>query len=346
MKKRIVLLGLIFVFILSLNLSAFTSSKVEGIVVDEDTGEPIEGANVYLRAAFPKYLTVKHEMEWETSTDSEGYFKFDIKQNLKRLHLICYIQVKKRGYIPFIPKYYFKYLKKKAKADVFRVFEISEGVIKHVRIKLKRGGIIKGKFKAKDSEGIFPLSNFGLFLRRKTNPCPEILRDEKSSDYTIAFLHMDENGYVEINGVKSYDDYYMEFVFGGYSAKYIKNISVNKGEVVNIEKTIDLTDPTGVKGEVTVNSEKVYYIFLYIWPSNLKEIEEKKNNTCYFQIKRDNKFFCKGLDPGMYNLRIAVEIKNRGANGAKKYIKKLTIRIEEGITKKLNINLREEDRVR
>ncbi len=43
---------LFVVVICSINLSAFVSSRIEGVVVDKETGKPIEGAEVRLCESF------------------------------------------------------------------------------------------------------------------------------------------------------------------------------------------------------------------------------------------------------------------------------------------------------
>jgi len=343
LKGKVLMVMLVVVMFFSIvpNLEAFISSRIEGVVYDKETGKPIEGAEVILTASIiPQYLLYGENLKWKAKTNTKGFFKLKIRENLKRFKYIFSLQIKKEGYISFIPEYYKKYVKKNATKKALKSFYLKEGQIKYFKIALKKGGIIKGKIMTKDEKGEHPL-RADFFLQRKNNPNPNVLQNSKY--YNINYIGLDDNGFFEVKGLEPSDDYYLRFLINGYPEKYINKIKVKRGEITNIKKTFDLTDQTGIEGEITIKGtipkNMNYTVFL---TKELKREDKHIKAACFYnsKYKKRNKYFCKNMSPGIYKLIVFAYIDNL----EKGYSKKIIVQIKKNITTKKNINLVEEVR--
>lgn len=336
-KMRAIKLLILVVFIVVLfqaNMDAKISSRVEGVVTDKDTGIPIEGAKVTLHIGYMRtdYFVTNREIEWETVTNSKGYFRFNIGIPLTRVNEF-YVQCSKKDYIPSIPELYKAYSKPEFVKENFRVFKLNEGQIKHLKIELEKGGILKGKIFKKEPSGITPLSYAGGFLKRKSNPDEKRL-EEAISGYKIEHIDADEKGEFEIHSIEPYDNYYITFVLNGYPLIDVSDIKVNKYTTEMVEIILDLTDQTGIEGIITVGALPAKSGYIYI----IRDVpisQLKKNDISSFDIYENNingKYSCKGLNPGVYRMSVHV------SNGNVRYDKDFIIEIEKGITKVFNID--------
>ena len=324
--KRIFVFILFVVVICSINLSAFVSSTIEGVVYDKETGKPIEGAEVILKAVDSTFYPL---FSWETKTDKKGYFKFEIKFHLK--HLKEYLQVEKEGYISYIPYVYLRYCKRDKRGKIHKLFKIKEGEIKHFKIALKSGGGIKGRFMMKEEDGIKPLKEFGFMIKRETNPLPGLLKDKEY--YEIKYVETDKDGYFEAKGIEPYDNYYLEILLNGYAVRYIKKISIRKNSITEINKIFDFRDQTGIKGEVFVNRNKAENVIIVLrYLENGKKQISKEYCGCGYMNYHSNKYFCKGLKPGVYEV-----IAYAGVKKKRSVKKRFKINIVKGKLKVLNI---------
>ena len=325
---RFLFVILFAVIICSIRLSAFVSSNIEGVVVDKDTGKPIEGARVVLKAVDSTFYPL---FSWETKTDKKGYFKFEIKFHLK--HLKEYLQVEKKGYISYIPYVYLRYCKRDKRGKIHKLFKIKEGEIKHIKIGLEKGGTVKGRLKIKDDKDERALSDFGFYMVRERNPAPEFLSKEKY--YFIKYIKTNKEGYFEASGIEPYDDYLFILNINGYLTKYIENINIKKNQVCEINKTLDLSDQTGVKGEVFFNNNSIRDLTVILW--YLEDgVKRSSRILCIYKNHKNGKYFCKGLKAGLYKMKIIA-----GINDTKRTIigKDFMIKVVKGETRKFNINL-------
>jgi len=299
--KRIFLLTVLAVFILGIfqgNLYSLISSRIEGIVLDADTGIPIKGAELILYQ-FSVKINAKI-FDFKTISDGNGKFVFDSEkvEYLISPNFYYLVQCKHKNFVdlyPDVPEDIGEYLKDK----VFNIFALKEGEIKFLKIKLDKGGSIEGNVKYNDGTGLKPLKNYSFELIRELNPygIPDAIR----GPYKYAQITTDENGNFLKSGIPPNSGYYFGYIFNGYPIKYSKNFSVIKGVKIRIDEIIDLSDKTGVRGTVTINGKV---------PNNgvelsmfLENRKDSKNSFCNFSSEL-NHYFCLNLKPGKYNLTI------------------------------------------
>ncbi len=140
----------LFGVVVSINLSAFVSSRIEGVVVDKETGKPIEGAEVILCKGDIKDYRMSNTMT-SAYTDSEGKFKINL---VAKRGYRYFIIVVKKGYATYGHVYDLK----KATTNDFpganfwniigpkdesRWFTIKEGNIKYFRIGMEKEAILE-----------------------------------------------------------------------------------------------------------------------------------------------------------------------------------------------------------
>jgi hypothetical protein len=310
------------------NISAKISSRIEGIVSDKDTGEPIEGAKIILYSGSLSRANIFIRlMQWETATDSKGYYKFEINIPARGK---WYLKCSKKGYIPFMPEHYYAYGKNELLPDIYRVFSLNEGLIKHFKIELEKGGTLKGKVFKKEVSGITPFSFVGGFLERKSNPDEDLL-EERKSGYEMAHIKADENGEFEIKSILPYDNYYVIFVIENYVNEIVENVRIRKNESEVIEITIDLTNQTGIEGVIKIGENSAEGGRVLLIKDGLSSKITQKDGCVSIPDKNGN-YSCQGLNPGIYRMYISTNV------GDIEYEKDIIVEIKEGVTKILNID--------
>jgi hypothetical protein len=307
------------------------SSRVQGKVIDKDTKQPIQGAKVqliYLWAGSTKRI---REPDQETLTDQKGKFKFDVKylRGLADFYLKC----EKKGYISLIPSYYERYGKDEKFLEITKLFTLEEGQIKHFAIELEKGGGIKGTIYKKEASGISPFSDISGFIGRNTNPDVNFLKDDADC-YDIAHIKADENGKFEIDGIEPYDDYYIIFLKNGYKIPDIKGIKIEKNITESFEYVIDLTDQTGIEGYIKIGQDFASYGLVWMYKYNPYKTPLTENDSGVCNVSKNGYYFCKGLNPGTYILRISIHTED-GLKKTGEYM----VEIISGSTKLFNINL-------
>lgn len=323
--KFLVLLVLTICFF-QFSLFSRISSRVEGKVIDKDTGQPIEGAEVHLFnvAPRPNYLRL---LEWEKVTDKKGKFMFEVPSfNIPQSY---YIQCKKKGYISLIPDYYFRYKKKEKFPEIAKFFVMGNGEVKHFVIELEKGGTLKGTILKRKPTGVSPFSQVGGFLKRKNNPNENYLQDYKYG-YNIAHIDADENGKFEIIGIEPFDDYFIKFVLNGYSDRTIENIKIEKNQSENIEYIIDLTNQTGIEGIIRIGKHLAERGSILMYKINSGSLVY--SDICGCRLENDGSYFCKGVNPGTYLMKVTASDENDS------YEKEFIVEIIEGKTKNFDIN--------
>jgi hypothetical protein len=320
MRVKIFLLILLAVGLFPGILFPGISSRVEGIVSDKDTDLPIAGVEVT--------LILDHgfeTMEWKAKTDKNGYFRFDNQVYARGYYLQCY----KRGYIPFLPEYY-QSVKKELFRKVYQTFNLKEGQIKHVRIKLEKGGTLKGVLYKKDLSGVSVFKNKSMFLGRKRSS-DEHLFPEHVTELGNIEVVTNERGEFEIDGLESSDEYFIEFLSFGYIYPTFRNIKIKKNEVTNIDFTVDLSNQTGVKGVIKINGE-----IPHLGNVTMTPITPGNSNllwVCLSAINENGEYSCQGLPPGKYRMEILFYYDEDS-----EMKKELIVIIEQGRTKTINFD--------
>jgi hypothetical protein len=153
------------------NLFPFIASRIEGNVVDRDTGMPIVDAQAYLLYdedyLFKAYSQLKQHLkfEWDKKTDKNGFFRFD---NLpKGEYYVCIYREGYEYYGPIrkVPDYVHKdslerdpdirFISRNIKGRIY----LKEGEIKHLKIKLAKEAVLEINFTRKTPKGTEPLAS-------------------------------------------------------------------------------------------------------------------------------------------------------------------------------------------
>ncbi|MCP4148630.1 MAG: hypothetical protein GY757_12865, partial [bacterium] len=129
------------------DISAKISSRIEGRVVDYDTGEPLKDVEVLLYY-YKEQRSVANRI---TKTDTKGCFSIFPRSKLPRRF---FMNFKKQGYCDFIKKSAFKSSRNPQKA--LNLATIAEGERRFFDIKLRKGCLIKGTVYIKDQTGVRP----------------------------------------------------------------------------------------------------------------------------------------------------------------------------------------------
>jgi hypothetical protein len=294
--KSLILLTSIIVFFGSIsNLSAGISSRIEGVIVDRDTNQPIEGARVVLYLDNREYKSTK--------TDKKGYFKFEQRQVIAGQEY--YIQCSAKGYIPFLPEYYSSEVKSEYFNEIFRVFNLREGQIKHLKISLEKGGILKGTIFKKDASGTSSFKDVTLFLKKKKKPDEYFLEDNEQ--FIVESSHTDENGEfiffdLEPSDDSISDEYVIDLDKSGYVLPIVRNIKIKKSEETQLDYTVEFANLPVIKGTVRINGElpmkgtaRLYSLF---------PVEEDAIKTFGSELDENGNYFFYGIRPGKYELVI------------------------------------------
>ncbi len=337
MKLKAILLAVIAVFILQGELFPRITCRIEGTVEDKDTKEPIAGAVVRM------FSTEKPRVvQQEVRTDRNGCFIF------KDSYIIpgeYFLQCYKKDYVPFLPDYYRKCLLDDSLKELFKVFTIKEGEIKHIRLKLEKGGTLKGVFLKKTGEGTSNFKNLVFHLEKrgfsqeeisKISACDIHMTALTSSPETAGegyvdgfFVHITAGGEFTIHGLEPGNDYYFLVKADGYRRKVFSGISIEKGKEETIQPVIDLTDPTGIQGVIQVGGKPPDSGTVYLYP----RAENMYQKSCKSILDNQGRYSCLCLDPGRYKLKLYVYW-----NDGELIKKSIILDIEAGKTKILDFN--------
>ena len=329
MKKiKVLVLAVMVLGIFQSILYAGISSRVQGNVVDDQTGLPIEGVLVRLNIG-GNLLPHIDLLNWETKTDKKGYFKFDLEPDEISGLVVIYLECEKNGYIRFLPKYYRQYIKMDFFDEIYRVFRLKEGQVKHFNIRLKKGGIIEGTLFKKTSAGTSPLGKSTGALMVLKEKFHSFFKDDNL--YFTLHYKTDENGKFRIEGIEPFDKYTLSINSFGYRDFEIENISVQNGQITPLEYTCDMTDQTGIEGIVRVSGKTLWGGTVGI-DSDFNNSEGRRFSYLFY-FSKNGHYKHLGLIPGIYVISISVTTED--LNNFKKEIK---IEIQPGITKKLDID--------
>lgn len=169
MRMKIFFLVLLMLSVFQCNLFPLITSRIEGRVVDEDTLQPIQGAEVYLAHDRTKVnLNIEKgntviPYDWVKITDENGYFKYD--NLIESEYLIC---VEKKGYTSIGP--FRKGLGEKSERPIWRdrsirlvkpgtkgIIHLKQGEIKYFEIKLAKDAALEIHYILKTPKGVGPL---------------------------------------------------------------------------------------------------------------------------------------------------------------------------------------------
>ena len=300
--------------IVPLNLFSWISSRVEGTIVDEETGQPIAGAYVGLFHCSVKGIHLNYTLESPDNkssceyiqTNDKGYFKFD------DLHESDYfLAVFKEGYAAFGPFFYkkpdlFEETSGYAKSSQIERFYLKEGQIKHFKIQMEKEAILKVNVLRKTFEGIEPIDEFDITVQHSDfleklesniksdlNESPIVKINDKA--FEGRYIQTDE-GFQTIYFKKGTVN--IEIYPNGYPPKTFENIQLKKGEVKLVEWVVDFTKPPVIYGIIKNKDTGEPFHVVYL------TIQKQDEPNKYFYLKsysdKNGKYWIGGFDPGKY----------------------------------------------
>jgi hypothetical protein len=289
--------------------------RIEGVVIDEETKEPLKGVVVtlYIKAHRNEFFATS-----ETETDEKGFFLYDQIKPLTYI-LSCH----KSGYADYQPDYKIFLIADPSK--YVEVINLNQGEIKHFNIEIKKGGGVIIKIFKKDENGVSPFTDFvgsiaiseskeGIFDVAQLPPASEVeenLRDSliPSDKYSINIQALSPD-------------------YSGHPF-YRTEFTVKKNEITILSHTFDFTDITGVYGVVKFNNIPLEYGVVYLF-------NMEGQNISTIIINDAGKYSFRNVNPGVH--KIVVYFRDPGSG--KRYYPTKLVTIEKGISKVLNINIK------
>jgi len=283
MKNKTVLLIFLLLCLFQLNLISLITSRIEGTVLDIDTGLPVVGAKV----ALFKYGTVLKDLCDQISSgrsNMEGYFKFD---NLKMGEYSLLIF--KEGYAPTAPihvlkKYLSADLGPHFKAGELTPFYLKEGEVKHFKINLKKEAVLN------------------VTVYKKTPTENGILNE----DATIIILDKESNSETFDIFKGTYRSQYLKEGFykvsiyiSGFPEKIYDNIELKRETSTDIDYTFDFSKGQVIHGLVSDKASKIRLPYTDVIVKKVDENFSVGGSTNEF-----GEFWIGGLKPGAYFLKI------------------------------------------
>ncbi len=316
-------LFILVVFVLSLfqfNLYSLITSRVEGTVVDKDTGQPIKGACVYLFECDFYNNTVDYSAFDIVETDTKGYFKIDdVKKG------IYFLSIFKEGYSTFGPIY--AYNKETLQiigeggnsTDTFKIERISvkEGEIKHFKIKLEKEAKLIIKVLGKIPRG---MERYNELVRFKIkHPGFIDVIKEHYIDGGEFETYLFKKGVVDI-----------EIKPEGYKTKTYKDVLLESGETKTIEYVADFTTGQVLHGVIKYADTKEP---LYMADVTFVKIDEpgKDFEVMNLWTDKNGEFWIGGFEPGTFELSVY----GSGVNTRKKFNFDIYIKIKPNEKKEI-----------
>ncbi len=302
---KFLILVVIILSLFQFNLYSLITSRVEGTVIDKDTGQPIKGAYVYL---FELDIFDNNSAEYESfdmlETDKKGYFKFN---NVKKG--TYFLSIFKQGYAAFGPLYAHGYdaleligeptWQQKNGSEIER-FYLKEGQIKHFKINLEKEAVLKIKVLRKLPNGIEPYSEkYDVRLSLKHRGFINEIKAETGSEFQTIFF---KKGLVDI-----------KIKLEGYKTKTYKDVLLESGKTKAIEYVADFTTGQVLHGIVRYADTKEP---IYLASIGFVKIDEPgKNFHASLYANKNGEFWIGGFEPGNFYLRISAT----GVNTRKKF---------------------------
>jgi hypothetical protein len=315
MNRRIFwVLVILVIGIFPLNLFSVITSRIEGTVLDESTGQPIVGAEVFLLYDSSVYNYKKGGREWVKRTDSRGFFQYN--------DLFAgeyYIAIYKEGYELYgpctkeelkgerdVPNFFGGTIALIPRSVKGRIY-LKEGEIKHFKISLRKEAIVEVIFTMKTEKGETPLVTRDI--RGKV--------DLKNPFYAAAIslieaeIHGAENekilgpSIVDIGKVIFLNLSGEQKVKIAYGACFyplvMKEIYLRSGETTTIQHVLDFTAGMVIHGLIAPKDpDKAFYISSVSLEGSGYRIPVKGI------IEENGEFWLKGMEEGKCLLKIKI----------------------------------------
>jgi 5-hydroxyisourate hydrolase-like protein (transthyretin family) len=289
---KVFVMIVLFFTIFTFDVDARITSRIRGRVVDEKTGESLEGVTVDLFY----FLEERSFATKSTTTDAKGAFVFD---NLKKHKY--FLQFMKIGYIDTPNEYDIIFARGNLKR--VKMIDLNEGEIRFFHIRLKRGASVQGTVYLKDISGVSPLQQedpgesprVEVALYRKVK-AEETDIFSKWVEYDETLLAKDGTYY--LNGLEPKNTYELVFQYDGFFS-HVEMLDVLDTESFEIDHTFDNTDNTGISVKVFVNNEPRHAQI------TLRDMADSEY-LGFFLLETNDRYVIKNAKAGHYNLSVFV----------------------------------------
>lgn len=286
---RKILFFILIVGVIHGTLSPKIPGRVSGIVREYSTGQALKDVNVTLVTPHKGF----HEpLETAlTKTNEFGYFEFNDVYKGK-----YFVKCEKPGHMTVNPIYL---AQEQNPEDYLPFFLIDEGQIAHLEIKMKRGGSLKVTIQKKDANGIFGISEAQCWVSKQSKSI-----DPETGDpflISVASPFTDKNGVAFFNGLEPEEEYSVTIYEPGLPYRKKKTI-IRVNETIELNFLFDLTDKTGIRGEISYNENKTPE---FTSVGLRLVLDGKYNYVTDLDVTGESDFLITNLTPGTYLLRIA-----------------------------------------
>lgn len=314
MKKiSVLILMVLFIGIFQSNLFSIIYSRVQGVVLDKETNQPLDKVDVTLW----NYKKFDSFAARKTISDQNGKFIFD---NIP--YAEYFIMCEKGDYQTISPFHFYA-----ADPDTdLNVFYLGEGKIKHFIMKMERGGKLKVNILKKNENGISGFEGVTVSLLKKRKNAENF----QSKFNTYASFKTDKNGVFLVEGLKPGDDYNISIQPTNINIGlpyFEKQIEIKKNETTEFTKNYDFTDKTGVSGKITLNKGTFDRVDLYLVNLNIKF------EYSYLLVDGDGIYSFLNIQPGEYKM-----IFNLSDDQNQSFRKETIVKIEINNQKICNVN--------
>ena len=225
---RILCLAFLF-FLLRIDTRCMIYSRIQGEVLNNDTGTPISDAAVRLIKYDSKHKGLS--LSKKIKTDKFGKFVFD--GIIPGYYLI---KVEKESFIPAIPDYKEDLIRGNDLEKIIKLVPVitvdKEGSIKHIKINLEKGRAIKGQITGVNAKDKYGRSLIHITLSRKIDA------EERQYDYedeiTIEYGLAKPDNSFHFPVLEPRNDYFLAIKVRGFPTQYYDNIDLSTQETVTI----------------------------------------------------------------------------------------------------------------
>lgn len=295
-------------------LHARVGSRVQGKIVDKETGEPISGATVRLfycnirgnRFNYRPTLTNMPSNAKHIETSANGEFRFE-DQNAG----YYFITVIKDGYAAVGPFFYKKPgvledpVGSAEKTSQVEFFFLNEGKVKHFLVRMEKEAVLKVNVLRKTSSGVEPVDIFQVqlehsgFIEKLTGFIRPCAKPGPVNPFTPKYIVTGE-GFQTVYFKKGTVN--LTIIPDGYLYRTFRDIQLEFGEEKLIEWVLDYTKGPVVFGVVKRKDtgKPVYRANLTIYNQD----DTDKDIYIISRTNRDGKYWLGGMEPGVYLFNI------------------------------------------
>lgn len=299
MKVKVFILCLLVIGLCQFRLFPEISSRIEGEIVDKDTGLPIKGAWVNLFACNDPIFIDLCYSESAQETDNKGKFKFEELRAGQYFLVVAH-----RSYTVYGPAYELKeYLRGGTRSELEeeiprglphtlfenkpeRNFILAEGEIKHFVIKLERAAELEITSKIKLPSGIDVYKEEAI-----------VIIYDQSGEESLYGISVN-NGFFKSRCLPAFGNVVFQYKTDGYALNQKAGINLRKGQLEKVEIIFDYTIGQTIHGFIKSKEHKFGLPGIHISFYKIGGVVLETSTG------RDGEFWLGGMNPGEYKLVI------------------------------------------